>query len=134
MQGGSSSGLDRLLRILGESISKGDELLRGFASRVSSEYPSSTIVLFGSRARGDYMPYSDYDVAVVFRKVTDERELMLRIRGLKPGGLSLDLLVLSVDDLSDPVIREMLKGCVILYDGLDLRDSLLGLGCRLMQG
>jgi len=134
MQGGSSSGLDRLLRILGESISKGDELLRGFASRVSSEYPSSTIVLFGSRARGDYMLYSDYDVAVVFRKVTDERELMLRIRGLKPGGLSLDLLVLSVDDLSDPVIREMLKGCVILYDGLDLRDSLLGLGCRLMQG
>ncbi|MFP3281083.1 MAG: nucleotidyltransferase domain-containing protein [Vulcanisaeta sp.] len=134
MQGGSSSGLDRLLRILGESISKGDELLRGFASRVSSEYPSSTIVLFGSRARGDYMPYSDYDVAVVFRKVPDERELMLRIRGLKPGGLSLDLLVLSVDDLSDPVIREMLKGCVILYDGLDLRDSLLGLGCRLMQG
>jgi len=133
MQGGSSSRLDRLLRILGESISKGDELLRGFASRVSSEYPSSTIVLFGSRARGDYMPYSDYDVAVVFRKVTDERELMLRIRGLKPGGLSLDLLVLSVDDLSDPVIREMLKGCVILYDGLDLRDSLLGLGCRLMQ-
>jgi len=131
MQGGSSSGLDRLLRILGESISKGDELLRGF---VSSEYPSSTIVLFGSRARGDYMPYSDYDVAVVFRKVPDERELMLRIRGLKPGGLSLDLLVLSVDDLSDPVIREMLKGCVILYDGLDLRDSLLGLGCRLMQG
>ena len=134
MQGGSSSGLDRLLRILGESISKGDELLRGFASRVSSEYPSSTIVLFGSRARGDYMPYSDYDVAVVFRKVPDERELMLRIRGLKPGGLSLDLLVLSVDDLSDPVIREMLKGCVILYDGLDLRNSLLGLGCRLMQG
>ncbi|KUO90127.1 MAG: hypothetical protein AT713_00210 [Caldivirga sp. JCHS_4] len=134
MQGGSSSGLDRLLRILGESISKGDELLRGFASRVSSEYPSSTIVLFGSRARGDYMPYSDYDVAVVFRKVTDERELMLRIRGLKPGGLSLDLLVLSVDDLSDPVIREMLKGCVILYDGLDLRDSLLGLGCRFIQG
>ncbi|PLC67927.1 hypothetical protein B7L70_05955, partial [Vulcanisaeta sp. EB80] len=34
------------------------------------------------------MPYSDYDVAVVFRKVPDERELMLRIRGLKPGGLS----------------------------------------------
>jgi hypothetical protein len=119
---------------LGESISKGDELLRGFASRVSSEYPSSTIVLFGSRARGNYMPYSDYDAAVVFRKVPDERELMLRIRGLKPDGLSLDLLVLSVDDLSDPVIREMLKGCVILYDGLDLRDSLLGLGCRLMQG
>jgi hypothetical protein len=91
-------------------------------------------VLFGSRARGDYMPYSDYDVAVVFRKVTDERELMLRIRSLKPSGLPLDLLVLSVDDLSDPVIREMLKGCVILYNGLDLRDSLLGLGCRLMQG
>jgi hypothetical protein len=87
-------------------------------------------VLFGSRARGDYMPYSDYDIAVVFRKVTDERELMLRIRSLKPSGLPLDLLVLSVDDLSDPVIREMLKGCVILYDGLNLRDLLTGLGCR----
>ena len=70
MQGGSSSGLDRLLKILSEGISKGDELLRGF---VSSEYQDSTIVLFGSRARGDYMPYSDYDAAVVFRKVPDER-------------------------------------------------------------
>ena len=73
MQRGSSSGLDRLLRILSESVSKGDELLREFVSRVSSEYPGSTIVLFGSRARGDYMPYSDYDAAVVFRKVADER-------------------------------------------------------------
>ena len=108
-----------MLRILSESVSKGDELLREFVSRVSSEYPGSTIVLFGSRARGDYMPYSDYDVAVVFRKVIDEseREIMLRIRSLKPSGLPLDLLVLSVDDLSDPVIR----------------DSLLRLGCRFMQ-
>jgi predicted nucleotidyltransferase len=97
---------------LGESISKGDELLRGFASRVSSEYPSSTIVLFGSRARGDYMPYSDYDAAVVFRKVPDERELMLRIRGLKPGGLSLDLLVIGVDDLSDPVLGRCLRAAL----------------------
>ncbi len=46
---------------------------------------------------------------------------------MKPEGLFLDLLVLSVDDVDDPVIKEMLRGCRLLYDGLGMGSSL---GCE----
>ncbi|WP_243678862.1 hypothetical protein [Vulcanisaeta distributa] len=51
----------------------------------------------------------------------------MRLRSLKPEGLFLDLLVLSVDDVDDPVIKEMLRGCRLLYDGLGMGSSL---GCE----
>ncbi len=92
------------------------------------ELPESTIVLFGSRARGDYLPNSDYDVAVILRQVSDVHSELLRLRSLKPEGLFLDLTILSIDDLDDPVIKEMLKGCKLLYDGLGINNKL---GCML---
>ncbi len=47
---------------------------------------------------------------------------------MKPEGLFLDLLVLSVDDVDDPVIKEMLRGgCRLLYDGLGMGSRL---GCK----
>lgn len=101
-----------------------DVLLKEFVNRVSAKYPRSAIVLFGSRARGGQRPQSDYDVAVISDWQGSLEELMLDIRGMKPSGLPLDLILLSLGDLNDPVVREMLKGCILLYDGL-------GLGSRL---
>ncbi|WP_243671532.1 hypothetical protein [Vulcanisaeta sp. JCM 16161] len=52
------------------------------------------------------------------------RSELLRLRSLKPEGLFLDLLVLSADDVDDPVIKEMLRGCKLLYDGLGMGKRL----------
>ena len=81
----------------------------------------STILLFGSRARGDFVPYSDYDIAVILRSVNDKLKVIERLRRLKPEGIDLDLIVLSVDDLRDPLIRSMLSDRKILHNGLSLR-------------
>ncbi|WP_162008552.1 hypothetical protein [Vulcanisaeta thermophila] len=43
---------------------------------------------------------------------------------LRPEGLFLDLVVLSVEDLDDPLVRDMLRDCRVLYDGLNIRDKL----------
>lgn len=126
----SWSGLNRLLRILSSNISRGSELLSEYVARISKSYPMSTVLLFGSRARGDYLPYSDYDVAVVMNDASDERDVMTKIRGLKPEGLPLDLTLLSISDLNDQVIRDMLRGCIVLYDGLGIGNELTKLGCR----
>ena len=44
-----------------------DELLRRFVEELASRYGEVAVVLFGSRARGSALPYSDYDVAVILR-------------------------------------------------------------------
>ncbi|MBV9288809.1 MAG: nucleotidyltransferase domain-containing protein [Hyphomicrobiales bacterium] len=51
----------------------GDPILRRFRAAVSDAYGArlDRIVLYGSRARGDARPDSDYDVAVFLRDVPD---------------------------------------------------------------
>jgi predicted nucleotidyltransferase len=52
-----------------------DPILRRFRATLAETYGSrlERIVLFGSRARGDHRPNSDYDIAVFIR---DAREFM----------------------------------------------------------
>jgi len=119
MPGGSSSGLRRrLLRARRERVRKWSELLALYVERVKSLYPRSQIVLFGSRARGDELPYSDFDIAVILDEPGDKLRLTEELRRLKPRGLPLDLLVLSFEELKDPLVACMLKGGRVLYDGL----------------
>ncbi|MGH2879636.1 MAG: nucleotidyltransferase domain-containing protein [Solirubrobacteraceae bacterium] len=54
------------------------------------------IVLFGSRARGDAEPDSDYDFLVVEREVQDKQAEMVRLRrALRPLGVPCDVMVIS---------------------------------------
>lgn len=39
--------------------------LRKVLDKLKSRYKPSAIILFGSRARGDYKPWSDYDLLIV---------------------------------------------------------------------
>lgn len=54
------------------------------------------IVLFGSRARGDAGPESDYDFLVVERDPQDRHAEMVRLgRALRPLGMPCDVVVVS---------------------------------------
>jgi predicted nucleotidyltransferase len=54
------------------------------------------IVLFGSRARGDTGPDSDFDFLVVERDPQDRHAEMVRLgRALRPLGMPFDVLVVS---------------------------------------
>ncbi len=54
------------------------------------------ILLFGSRARGDAGPESDYDFLVVERDLKDRKAEMIRLRrALRPLGVPCDVLVVS---------------------------------------
>ncbi|OYT27558.1 MAG: DNA polymerase subunit beta [Thermofilum sp. ex4484_82] len=126
MQKKLSSGLRRkLLKSRARKIREGDKLLREYVEKISRKYPKSTIILFGSRARGDYLPYSDYDLVVVLQEVDDKISTIEEFRRLKPRGLPLDLLVIRVDELSDPLILKMFRKCKILYNGLKINSKIL---------
>jgi len=117
----SLSGLRRkLLKSRARKIRDSEKLLHEYVRRISERYPESIVVLFGSRARGDNFPYSDYDIAVILRRVDNKFSTIEELRRLKPRGLPLDLLVIQVNELSDPLILGMFKKCRVLYNGLNI--------------
>jgi len=73
------------------TINQAVELLRQAA-------PGSTIIVFGSCARGEITEDSDLDVLVVEPTVTSRHEEMVRLRKvLRPLGIPADVLVASKD-------------------------------------
>jgi hypothetical protein len=69
-------------------MSQQDDIIAALMQRLQTEFGSHTIILYGSRARGDAEPDSDYDVAGFSDAVTSVR----RITGLWRGAL-LDVFV-----------------------------------------
>ena len=65
--------------------------------------------LIGSRARGDHLPYSDYDVVVVVPPGIDKLEAAERLRKLRRRPFPLDLIVLHSDEARDPLSAEILR-------------------------
>ncbi len=64
-----------------ETYSPRDDLvLREFLSRVREAVGKAPqeVLLFGSRARGDHDPTSDYDLIMVYDEVTDEMQETIR--------------------------------------------------------
>ncbi|MEJ2772234.1 nucleotidyltransferase domain-containing protein [Stygiolobus sp. CP850M] len=89
-----------------------------FVERVVRYYNGKvSIVLFGSRARGDFWPSSDYDVLIVLDKVNDEIEEASKLYTMKRG-FSADIIVVTPDKLELGDVKEMLKHKKVLYDGL----------------
>ncbi|RLF21536.1 MAG: hypothetical protein DRN15_11000 [Thermoprotei archaeon] len=56
--------------------------------------------------------------------VEDKIRKVEELRKMKPRGIDLDLTVLSLDELNDPLVKEMIRGALILHDGLNIRKYL----------
>lgn len=100
-----------------------DPVLRRFRAELDTIYGDrlERVILFGSRARGDAGPESDYDVAVFLRDVSDRwREIGrladLRIRFLESAGVFFDAKPYLAGALSErtPIMHEVRR------DGIDL--------------
>lgn len=50
---------------------KGAEEIKDFLNKINAKFHPDTIILFGSRARGDYLKDSDYDLIIVSPKFQD---------------------------------------------------------------
>ena len=73
------------------------------------------MLLFGSRARGDAWPSSDWDIAVVLEGVDDPLGEAAKLYGLKRG-FPADIIVIPLDEAARYLAA---LGCVeVLYDGL----------------
>ncbi len=112
-------GLRKLLRDRRNIMMNREKIFKEYVRKISLNFPKSTIVLFGSRAKGEERPDSDYDLLIIMEN-DDKLSRIIEIRKLKPRGIETDILVLSPQEILDPIYREMLRNCRVLYDGLGL--------------
>lgn len=84
---------------------------------LAQKYCIDQLVLFGSRARGDHSPYSDYDIAVFGKKLSSVEEASFwseieEIETLK----KIDLVFVN-DTTSEKLLENIRRDGVILYEG-----------------
>ena len=100
-----------------------EKAVKDFIEKVKEKYAGKvTIVLFGSRARGDYWPSSDYDFMIFLERVEDKIEEAYEIYRLKRG-FPADIIVLSKDEVRDKIVEKMLENKIVIYDGLGIFKS-----------
>lgn len=68
--------------VMGDQVDIREAILV-FSDKLSGQYEATQLILFGSRARGDYHPESDADVAVILRgQPEDFVDVKLAMAGL----------------------------------------------------
>ena len=73
-----------------------EEIFQTVVDRLKAAAPEATIILFGSRGRGDQGEASDLDLMVIEPKVIARRAEMVRLSDvLRPLGVPVDILVTS---------------------------------------
>ncbi len=94
--------------------------LRGLVNRIRRRYEVYAIILFGSRARGDWLPHSDYDLLVVADFQEPFLDRIYELSGLARGPVEFH--PYTLDEVRDllrrgvPSIVDALEEGIVLYE------------------
>lgn len=95
------------------------EIAKKYIDNVSRRYKISSVILFGSFAKGTNHSDSDIDLAIVFESVDDIIEMQIELLRLRTDD---DLLIephpfqMADFNLSNPVVSEILKNGIELIN------------------
>ncbi len=100
--------------------------LRKLVNRIRERYRVYAIILFGSRARGDWLPHSDYDLLVVAEFKEPFLDRIYELSGLAKGPVEFHPYTLyEVRELlrrGVPSIVDALEEGIVLYEGEEFRE------------
>ena len=99
----------RFYKLMRDRMSKMEEDFRMFVEELCRSGLAKEVYLVGSRARGDSMPYSDYDIVLVVGGEIDPLDVAEKVRLARRARVPLDVVVLREDELGDPLYGEILK-------------------------
>ncbi|MEM1573354.1 MAG: nucleotidyltransferase domain-containing protein [Candidatus Methanomethylicaceae archaeon] len=109
---------------------KNEELLKA-VKKILEKFHVDVIILFGSRARGDYKPWSDYDILIIanFRekyldRIAEILELLNEIKiTIEPHPYTLKEAIEMLKK-GNPIIVDAISEGLILYEGEGLKELL----------
>lgn len=100
-----------------------EERIRSFIEKIKDKFEPELILLFGSRARGDALRSSDYDIIVVSRKFErmDFRERIIKVYELVTEPLNVDVLCYTPEEFEEKrkritIIKKAAEEGVILFE------------------
>ncbi len=100
-----------------------DERIQKMVDQIVDHFAPLKVLLFGSRARGDYCADSDVDLIVVFSEIENKTELVVDIlEELVEAPLAKDVIVATPEDIehSTPLLGHVLHCAIpesqVLYD------------------
>jgi predicted nucleotidyltransferase len=99
----------RFYELMRDRVSRVEEDFRVFVEELCRSGLAKEVYLVGSRARGDSMPYSDYDIVLIVGSEVDPLHVVEKVRLTRRARVPLDVVVLREDELGDPLYGEMLK-------------------------
>ena len=94
---------------MGKRVSEYEKRFREFIEELCRSGLAEEVYLVGSRARGDNIPSSDFDVVLVIDDDRDPVEVAIKARLLRREAFPLDIVVLRRSEVSDRIYSEMLK-------------------------
>jgi len=83
---------------------------------ISLQYKVDKIVLFGSRARGDYSPVSDYDIAIFENHLSTLDKARLRDQVDEIETLKKIDIIFVQENFTDELMESIKRDGVILYE------------------
>lgn len=116
----------KIFKFLRENVATYEKQFQSYIKDLVRELRGKcSIVLFGSRARGDNVESSDFDLAIIIKDDMNALEFLEKAAKLNKTGVPVDLVVLKEEDLEKGTIRKMLEGCKIIYDGLKIANKIM---------
>lgn len=100
----------RLFQEMSKRIVEWHEAFEQYVEEVRRSGLVKELYLIGSRARGEHSSSSDFDLLAVVSKEMDPLEVAEKLRLLKKKSFPLDLVVLTEEEVGDPIYSEMLRG------------------------
>lgn len=94
---------------LAKKVELYEKLFAEFTQKLCTSGLIEEAYLVGSRAHGESIPSSDFDVVVIVSGDADPLDAAVKIRLLKKESIPLDIVVLKRSDLEDPLYKEMLR-------------------------
>ena len=99
-----------MLRSIARRVLSWEEEFWAYVKVVCGSGLVKELYLIGSRTRGDHATSSDFDLLAIVERGADPLEVAEKLRLMREGSFPPDLIVLTEDEVEDPVYREMLEG------------------------
>jgi len=102
-----------------------EERIRSFIEKIKDEFEPELILLFGSRARGDALGSSDYDIIIVSRKFEKMgfRERIIKVYELVTEPLNVDVLCYTPEEFKEKkrqitIVKKAAEEGIVLYEAI----------------